>query len=159
VSAGAKAILDLGLTLEYLETHGVPVVGYRTSEFPAFYTRKSGYKVDYEVETPEEAAKALRIKWKLGLRGGVVIANPIPMRQEMDYYHIDLAIQRAIGEAEARGIKGKEITPFLLAKIEEITKGASLEANIDLAVNNARLAAQIAGAYALLERKYNSEEG
>lgn len=146
VCAGAKSILDLGLTLEYLETKGVPVLGYKTEELPAFYTRKSGFKVDYKVDTPEEIASILRTKWELGLMGGVLIANPIPEEYSMDADLITKVIEDAVKEAEALGIKGKDTTPFLLAKIKEITGGESLESNIQLVYNNALLAAQIARA-------------
>ena len=144
VCAGAKSILDLPLTLEYLETHGVPVIGYQTDEFPAFFSRKSSLPVDYRLETPEAIAKALKIKWSLDLSGGVVIANPIPAEAEVDYAFINKATEKAIKIADKNGIKGKEITPFLLAKIEELTGGKSLIANIQLVLNNARLAARIA---------------
>jgi len=143
VCAGAKAILDIGLTLEYIETCGVPVVGYGTDEFPAFYTRRSGYKVDYRVDNAEELAAALKTKWDLGLDGGVVVANPIPEEHEMDYYVITKAINDAVAEAEAKGIKGKETTPFLLARVKELTGGDSLESNIALVYNNAKVAAQL----------------
>ncbi|MCX7951075.1 MAG: pseudouridine-5'-phosphate glycosidase [Clostridiales bacterium] len=144
VCAGAKSILDLGLTLEYLETFGVPVVGYKTEELPAFYTRRSGFKVDYRLDTPEEIATMLNTKWELNLKGGVVIANPIPQEHEMDYDTITKAIEDALKEAEEKGIKGKESTPFLLAKVKDITGGKSLESNIELVFNNAKLAAEIA---------------
>ncbi|SKA98246.1 pseudouridine-5'-phosphate glycosidase [Caloramator quimbayensis] len=144
VCAGAKSILDLGLTLEYLETLGVPVVGYKTDELPAFYTRKSGFKVDYRLDTPKEIADMLKVKWELNLKGGVIIANPIPKEYEMDYEIINKAIEDAIAEAKEKGIKGKETTPFLLAKVKEITGGKSLESNIQLVFNNAKLSAQIA---------------
>jgi len=144
VCAGAKSILDLGLTLEYLETKGVPVLGYQTEELPAFYTRKSGFAVDYKVDTPEEIADILRTKWDLGLKGGALIANPIPEEYSMDADLITRVIEDAVKEAEALGIKGKDTTPFLLAKIKEITGGESLESNIQLVYNNARLAAEIA---------------
>ncbi len=144
VCAGAKSILDIGLTLEYLETHGVPVIGYGTEEFPAFYTRKSGFKVDYRVDTPEALASAAKVKWDLGLRGGMVIGNPIPTEYEMDYDTINRAIEEALDEAKELGIKGKETTPFLLSKIKVITSGASLESNIQLVYNNARLGAKFA---------------
>ncbi|MFK8102677.1 MAG: pseudouridine-5'-phosphate glycosidase [Saprospiraceae bacterium] len=147
VSAGAKSILDLALTLEYLETQGVPVVGYQTKEFPAFYTRKSGLNVDYKVDQPLGIAQALRAKWDLGINGGVLIANPIPTAAQMEFEPINQAIELAIAEVERIGIKGKETTPFLLSKIEKLTKGASLKANIQLVFNNAKLAAQIAKAY------------
>lgn len=144
ICAGAKSILDIGLTLEYLETNGVPVVGYQTDELPAFYTRKSGFGVDYRVDSPEELASALKAKWDLGLSGGMVIANPIPEAYEMDFDTINGAINLAVEEAEAKGIKGKESTPFLLARVKEITGGDSLESNIQLVYNNARVAAQLA---------------
>lgn len=144
VCAGAKSILDIGLTLEYLETNGVPVVGYGTDDFPAFYTRKSGYKVDYRVDTAEELAAALKTKWDLGLHGGVVVANPIPEKYEMNYDLITKAINDAVNEAEAKGIRGKETTPFLLSRVKELTGGDSLESNIALVYNNAKVAAQLA---------------
>lgn len=144
VCAGAKSILDLGLTLEYLETNGVPVVGYKTDRLPAFYTRTSNFKVDYNIETSEEIASALKVKWDLNLQGGVVIANPIPEEYSMDSDYINKVIEEAVIEAEKDGIKGKETTPYLLSKIKEVTKGSSLVANIELVFNNARLAAEIA---------------
>jgi pseudouridine-5'-phosphate glycosidase len=143
ICAGAKSILNIGLTLEYLETHGVPVVGYQTDELPAFYTRKSGFKVDYRVDTPKEIAQALKAKWELGLNGGVVIANPIPEEHSMDYDIISKVIKESLIEAEKNGIRGKESTPFLLTKIKELTEGKSLESNIQLIYNNAKLAAKI----------------
>lgn len=148
ICAGAKSILDIGLTLEYLETHGVPVVGYKTEELPAFYTTKSGFKVDYKANTPLDIAQALKAKWDLGLNGGMVIANPIPQQFAMDFDTINNAINNAIIEANEKGIKGKESTPFLLAKVKEITGGESLESNIQLVYNNALLGAQIAVEYA-----------
>lgn len=144
VCAGAKSILDIGLTLEYLETMGVPVIGYGTEEMPAFYTRRSGFGVDYRIDSPEELAATIKTKWDLGLKGGVVVANPIPEEHEIDYDLINNAIEDALAEADARGIKGKESTPFLLAKLKDITKGDSLEANIKLVYNNARLGANLA---------------
>lgn len=144
VCAGAKSILDLGLTLEYLETKGVPVVGYGTEELPAFYTRHSGFKVDTRMDTPSEIAKTFAIKESLGLRGGMLVANPIPEEYSMDANAINSAIQQAVQEAEQTGVKGKDITPFLLDKIQKITGGASLAANIALVYNNAKLAARIA---------------
>ena len=144
VCAGAKSILDIGLTLEYLETHGVPVLGFKTEEFPAFYTRKSGFKVDYKIDNEEEMAKALHTKWALDLKGGVVIGNPIPTEYEMEYEIINKAIENAVEEAKEQGIKGKETTPFLLSKIKAITAGKSLESNIQLVYNNARVGARIA---------------
>lgn len=144
VCAGAKSILDISLTLEYLETHGVPVIGYNTEEMPAFYTRKSGFRVDYRVDTPEEIADALKAKWDIGLEGGMVIANPIEEQYQMDYDTITEAIEKALKEATEKGIRGKESTPFLLAKVKEITGGDSLESNIRLVYNNAALGAKIA---------------
>ncbi len=150
VCAGAKSILDINLTLEYLETKGVPVIGYKTDELPAFYTRKSGFKVDYNVETPKELALAIKAKWDLRLSGGVVVANPIPKEYEMDFDVITQAIDAAVEESEKLGIKGKESTPFLLAKVKEITGGESLESNIELVYNNAKLATQLAVEYSKL---------
>ena len=150
VCAGAKSILNIGLTLEYLETKGVPVVGYQTDELPAFYTRRSGYGVDYTIQTPEELATALKAKWDLGLHGGVVVANPIPEAFAMDFDTINHAIERALSEADALEIKGKESTPFLLAKVKELTGGDSLRSNIELVYNNARLAAKLAVEFARL---------
>lgn len=144
VCAGAKSILDIGLTLEYLETKGVPVLGYKTDELPAFYTRKSGFPVDYNMDSPKGIADLLRVKWELELHGGVVVANPIPEEFSMDQSFITGIIEKAVVEAQEKGIKGKDTTPFLLAKIKEITGGDSLAANIELVYNNARLAAQIA---------------
>ena len=144
VCAGAKSILDLGLTLEYLETNGVPVLGNQTKELPAFYTRKSGFELDYAINSPAEFANVLKSKWDLGLNGGVVIANPIPEEYSMDYDVISKAINEAVEEAEKLRIHGKQTTPFLLDKIQKITAGKSLEANIQLVFNNVRLATQIA---------------
>ena len=144
VCAGIKSILDLGLTLEYLETMGVPVLGYQTAELPAFYTRKSGFKVDYEMQSPEEIAGLLQTKWAVGLNGGVVIANPVPEADALDYDIMTEAIEKALAEQKRLGIKGKESTPFLLAKVKELTQGQSLVSNIQLVLNNARLAAEIA---------------
>lgn len=150
VCAGAKAILDLKLTLEYLETKGVPVLGYQTQELPAFYTRTSGLKVDYQVDSPEMLAKILKTQHDLGLHGGILVTNPIPEQYSMDADAINAVIDQAIAEAQEKGIHGKETTPFLLAKVKEITGGDSLEANIQLVFNNAKLAAQTAVAYAKL---------
>ena len=144
VCAGAKSILDIGLTLEYLETAGVPVVGFDTDELPAFYTRRSGFPVDYNLDSAKEIAKTLKAKWDLNIQGGVVVANPIPEESQMDYDLINGAIEEAIVEAENQGIKGKASTPFLLEKVKDITGGDSLEANISLVYNNARLGAEIA---------------
>lgn len=150
VCAGVKSILDLGLTLEYLETKGVMVLGNETDELPAFYTRKSGFKVDYKVDSPKEFAQILKAKWDLQLKGGALIVNPIPEEYSMDEAAINDVIDRAIGEASLQGIKGKASTPFLLAKVKEITGGESLNANIELVYNNARLAAKIAREYSAL---------
>ncbi len=150
VCAGAKSILDINLTLEYLETKGVPVVGYQTDELPAFYTRKSGFKVDYNIQNPSELALALKAKWDLQLKGGFVIANPIPEKYEMDFDMITNAINTAVEEAERLGIKGKASTPFLLAKVKELTGGDSLKSNIELVYNNARLATKLAVEYSKL---------
>lgn len=150
VCAGAKSILDLGLTLEYLETRGVPVIGFGSSELPAFYTRQSGFSVDYRLDSPEEIARALKVKWELGLHGGVVIANPIPEQYAMEKKEIDAIIARALADAETQGVRGKELTPYLLSRIVELTGGQSLEANIQLVFNNARLAAQVARSYSSL---------
>lgn len=144
VCAGAKSILDLGLTLEYLETKGVPVLGYQTEELPAFYTRKSGFKVDYRMDTPKELADAFSAKLDLGLRGGMLVTNPIPEEYAMDYDTINNAINDAIAKMNELGIKGKETTPFLLKEIQLITGGNSLQSNIQLVYNNAKLAAQVA---------------
>ena len=144
VCAGAKSILDIGLTLEYLETQGVPVVGYGTSELPAFYTSKSGYAVDYRIDTPKEVAEAMKAKWDLGLSGGIVVANPIPHEFEMDPAVISKAIDQAVRESEEQGIKGKESTPFLLGRVKELTGGSSLDSNIQLVFSNVKVGAQIA---------------
>lgn len=150
ICAGAKSILDLGLTLEYLETKGVPVIGYGTEELPAFYTRHSGYKVDYRIDSPEALAAAFAAKLEMGLRGGMLVTNPIPEEYSMPADVINSAIDTAIAEASRLGIKGKETTPFLLAKIKDITGGDSLDANIQLVLNNARLAAKVAVAMAAM---------
>ena len=144
VCAGAKSILDLGLTLEYLETHGVPVIGYGTDELPAFYTRKSGFGVDYRVDSPAELAAMFRAQRDLGYKGGMLVTNPIPEEYSMDKAVIDKAIDEALAQAKAQGIHGKEATPFLLAKVVELTGGDSLDSNIQLVLNNARVAAKTA---------------
>lgn len=144
VCAGIKSILDLKLTLEYLETKGVPVVGFGTEELPAFYTRTSGLPVDYRVDDVKVLAEALRAKWDLGLQGGMVIANPIPKGFSMDSEIIETAIKKALAQADRQGITGKDITPFLLAKVESLTAGDSLYSNIQLVYNNAKLAAELA---------------
>ena len=147
ICAGAKSILDLGLTLEYLETKGVPVIGYGTEELPAFYTRRSGFGVDYRVDSPEELAKTFRVSKDLGLRGGMLVTNPIPEEYAMPLETINAAIDQAIAECNAKGIHGKETTPFLLARVAEITGGDSLASNIRLVYNNAALAARTAAAF------------
>ena len=146
VCAGAKAILDLGLTLEYLETKGVPVIGFGTEELPAFYTRKSGFKVDYRIDTPEELAAAFRAQQEMGLGGGMLVTNPIPEEYSMDPVRINAAIDQAIEDSRRLGIHGKETTPYLLARVKELTGGDSLASNIQLVLNNARLAARTARA-------------
>lgn len=151
VCAGAKSILDLGLTLEYLETKGVPVVGYATDELPAFYTRQSGFKVDYRADTPLELAQAFICSEKMGLGGGMLVTNPIPQEYSMDPGVINAAIDEAVAESRRLGIKGKETTPYLLAKIKDLTGGESLGSNIKLVLNNARLAAKTACEYARLK--------
>jgi pseudouridylate synthase len=143
ISAGAKSILDLGLTLEYLETKGVPVIGFKTETLPAFYCEKSDFKVNFRIDTPLELARLIKTKYDLGLKGGILIANPIPSQHSMDKKLIDKAIQEAIAEMNELGIKGKETTPYLLSKIASITKGKSLESNIALVYNNCKLGAEI----------------
>ncbi|MCC7246935.1 MAG: pseudouridine-5'-phosphate glycosidase [Saprospiraceae bacterium] len=144
ISAGAKSILDLGLTLEYLETQGVPVIGFETSDFPAFFARKSGFNVDYRLDTPHDIARLLDTKWKLDNKGGVLIANPVPEKWALDADLIEQTIAQAVVEAEKAGIHGKALTPFLLSRIEQLTGGNSLATNIELVCNNAVLGAQIA---------------
>ena len=144
VCAGAKSILDLGLTLEYLETKGVPVIGFGTKELPAFYTRQSGFYVDYRIDTPEELAAAFRAGQDMGLRGGMLVANPIPEEFSMPKDVIDRAIDQAIAECGEQGIHGKETTPFLLARVAELTGGDSLASNIRLVFHNAAVAAKTA---------------
>jgi len=141
VCAGAKSILDLGLTLEYLETKGVPVMGFGTDELPAFYTRKSGFGVDYRVDTPAELAAAFKAQRELGFNNGMLVTNPIPEQYAMDKAVIDAAIEQALKESVEQGIKGKETTPFLLARVSELTGGDSLDSNIQLVFNNAKVAA------------------
>jgi pseudouridylate synthase len=147
ISAGSKSILDLTLTMEYLETMGVPVLGYRTDELPAFYTRTSGLQVDYRIDTPQDAAAILHAKWDNGLHGGVMITNPIPEAFAMDKQVIDAAIEQALADADAAHIEGKRVTPFLLDRVKELTSGDSLAANIALVQHNAQTAAEIAQAY------------
>ncbi len=146
ICAGAKSILDLGLTLEYLETRGVPVIGYGTEELPAFYTRSSGFKVDYRLDTPQEIADAFRVKLDCGLEGGMLVTNPIPEEYSMDPDYINRNIEAALAECTEKGIRGKQITPFLLDRIQQLTGGQSLRANIQLVYNNALLGARVARA-------------
>ena len=146
VCAGAKSILDLGLTLEYLETKGVPVIGYRTKTLPAFYTYESDFSVDYRMDTPKEIADAINAQRKIGYPGGMLITDPIPEEYAMPKAVIDAAIEQALKEATEKGIKGKATTPFLLARVCELTGGESLKSNIKLVLNNVALAAQIAAA-------------
>ncbi len=150
VCAGAKSILDLGLTLEYLETKGVPVIGYGTQELPAFYTRQSGFKVDYRMDTPQELAAAFKAQNDMELGGGMLVTNPIPEEYAMPAEVINAAIDQAVAESKEQGIHGKETTPFLLARVSELTGGDSLSSNIQLVFNNARLAAKTAVAYSEL---------
>ncbi|CAH0526140.1 pseudouridine-5'-phosphate glycosidase [Vibrio hippocampi] len=147
VCAGAKSILDLALTREYLETQGVPVIGYQTDTLPAFYTRESEHSIDYRLDSAEDIALALKAKWEMGLNGGAVIANPIPEAYAMPVETITQVIEQALAEAEEQGIAGKESTPFLLARVCELTGGNSLDSNIQLVLNNARLGAAIAKSY------------
>lgn len=152
VCAGAKSILDLGLTLEYLETKGVPVIGYGTDELPAFYTRKSGFGVDYRIDTPAQLAAAFHAQREMGLKGGMLVTNPIPEEYSMDADVINRAIDQAIAESRAQGIHGKATTPFLLARVKDLTGGDSLDSNIQLVFNNARVAARTAVELAALAK-------
>lgn len=147
VCAGIKSILDIPRTLEYLETQGVPVIGYKTEEFPAFYTPSSGSLVQSRLDTPEEIAHCMKIKWKLGLDGGIVIGNPVQEQDAMDASIIQQAISEALRDAAQKQIEGKNVTPFLLERINQITMGESLKSNISLVCNNAHLGAKIAVAY------------
>lgn len=144
VCAGVKSILDIGLTLEYLETHGVPVVGYQTEDLPAFYTRSSGFPVDYRCESTKEIAAAMAAKWAMGLKGGLVVANPIPAAHELDPALFSRVLNEALAAAAHANARGKDITPFLLAKIKDLSGGSSLHANKELVYNNARVGAQLA---------------
>lgn len=150
VCAGAKSILDVALTLEYLETHGVPVIGYRTDRLPAFFTRDSDFGVDVRLDTPDEVARVMKSTWDLGLGGGLVIANPIPTPHALPREAVDRAIDEALADAKAQRIGGNAVTPFLLARVNALTGGNSLAGNIELVLNNARLAAAVALAYAAL---------
>ena len=150
ICAGAKSILDIGLTLEYLETMGVPVVGVDTDDFPAFYCRKSGFSVDYNAKDANEIARIIKTKWDVGLEGGALIANPIPKEYELDFDEMETVINRALSMAKEQGIHGKDTTPFLLAHIKDLTGGESLASNLQLAYNNARVASRIAVEYCKL---------
>jgi pseudouridylate synthase len=152
ISAGVKSILDIGLTLEALETLRVPVLAYRTNEFPAFFSRTSGHQAPARVDSAEEIANIMATKWELGISGGIALANPIPAADEIPAEEIDGIIENAIEDMNALGIHGKEATPFLLGRVVELTGGASLAANIALVNNNARLGAEVAAAYAILAR-------
>ena len=159
VCAGAKSILDIGLTLEYLETKGVPVIGYGTNELPAFYCRESGFEVDYRIDTPEELAAAFKAKLDCGIHGGMLVGNPIPKEYALSKGMADRAIEIAVKKADENGIKGKELTPFLLTLVKEMTGGMSLDANIELVYNNARVAAKTAVALAAMEEPEEAEAG
>jgi len=150
VCAGVKSILDIGSTLEYLETLGVPVMGYQTLDFPAFYIRESGFQTEYQFKDAADAANTIKTKWDLGLKGGVVIANPIPEQYQMDPTVINQAIQEALKQADDLSVKGKDITPFLLSKIAELTGADSLASNVQLIINNAKIGGQIACQFAKL---------
>jgi pseudouridine-5'-phosphate glycosidase len=150
VCAGAKSILDLGLTLEYLETYGVPVLGLRTDEFPAFFCRTSGHKLDYNCPDEATVARIMKTKWDIGLKGGAVIGNPIPEQYALDPVWMEEIIQKALKQADEQNIHGKNITPFLLAHIKDMTEGVSFASNLQLAYNNARAASKIAVAYSRL---------
>ncbi|MDO4625710.1 MAG: pseudouridine-5'-phosphate glycosidase [Pasteurellaceae bacterium] len=152
VCAGAKSILDLGLTTEYLETYGVPLIGYQTQKLPAFYTRSSQFDVSVSLNSAEDIAQSLDVKWKLGLNGGVVVANPIPVEYAMPEEKIHQAIEQALKESVEQGVIGKESTPFLLARVVELTGGESLQSNINLVFNNAKLASAIAAHYCQLNQ-------
>jgi pseudouridine-5'-phosphate glycosidase len=151
ICAGAKAILDLNLTLEYLETFGVPVIGYKTDEFPAFYCKTSGLKLDYCAKDAAEVAAIAKAKWDLGLKGGLVVGNPIPDKYAMDFDQMQVTIEKAIAKANALKVRGKNITPFLLAEIKDLTGGESFESNVALALNNAMVASLVAIEYSKLQ--------
>ncbi len=144
VCAGVKSILDIGKTLEYLETHGVPVMSVGQAGFPAFFTRESGFKAVFQFDTPAEQASFIHTKWQLGLRGGVVVSNPVPSESAMDKGEIDRITEQALHEADQQGIKGKAITPFLLSRIKQLTQGRSLVTNFALVKHNARVGAELA---------------
>jgi pseudouridine-5'-phosphate glycosidase len=159
VCAGAKSILDLPLTLEYLETHGVPVIGYRTGRFPAFYQRDSGLTLDARCDDASEIARIIDAKWRFGLEGGIVVANPIPHECELPGDELERATEAAIAEARTRGIAGKALTPFLLARVNALTEGRSLRSNVALVRNNARLAADVSVAYSALHAGVEAGDG
>ncbi|WP_188207678.1 pseudouridine-5'-phosphate glycosidase [Alkalibacillus aidingensis] len=144
VCAGAKSILDIGRTLEYLETHGVPVIGYQTDTFPSFYSRESQFGVDYQIDQPEDVVKMLQTKWELGLNGGAVVANPVPEESALDFNEMETIIQEALQQAKEQNITGKDVTPFILSKVKTLTEGKSLETNLALVYHNAEVAAKIA---------------
>jgi pseudouridine-5'-phosphate glycosidase len=150
VCAGVKSILDIGLTLEYLETYGVPVIGFQTHEFPAFFSRDSGFGVDGRLDTPFDIAQLLKAKWGMDARGGVVVANPVPEQYHQPAARMERVIEQALNEAATAGIKGKAVTPFLLSRIEQLSGGDSLKTNVELVCHNALVAAQIASAYSQL---------
>jgi pseudouridine-5'-phosphate glycosidase len=153
VCAGVKSILDIGRTLEYLETHGVPVVGYQCDQFPSFYSRESGHSVDFRINSPEEVAKFLDTKWRLGLQGGAIIANPVPEEEEIPCEEMEEIIVRALKIADRQRVSGKKVTPFLLKQIAEMTNGKSLATNIALVKHNAEVAAQVAVALKKLDKQ------
>ncbi len=159
VCAGAKSILDLGLSLEFLETHGVPVIGYQTDHFPAFFTRDSGFPVDFRIDTPQEAAQVLATQWSLGYAGGAVVANPIPDDHAMNKAEIDAIIQQALKEATQQGVTGKRVTPFLLDRIKQLTSGTSLTANIALVKHNAVIGARLAVALGEAPLNFGDDSG
>lgn len=152
VCAGAKQILDIGRTLEYLETMGVPVIGYQTENFPAFYCRESGFGVDYRAETAAVIAQIMKTKWQLGLEGGILIGNPIPQEYALEFSYMERVIEDALEAADAAHVRGKRITPFLLAKIKDLTEGEAFKSNLQLAYNNAKVATMIATEYAKLQK-------
>ncbi|HQX95782.1 MAG: pseudouridine-5'-phosphate glycosidase [Chitinophagaceae bacterium] len=153
VSAGVKSILDIGLTLEYLETMGIPVVTYGQDEFPSFYSRKSGFASPLRLDTPKAIAALLTAKWNMGLKGSVLIANPVPEEFEIAATEMEVHIQQALNAAKEKSITGKNVTPFLLQYIAEHTKGESLEANIALIKHNAKVGAEVAVEYVMLKSR------
>jgi pseudouridylate synthase len=156
VCAGAKSILDLGLTLEYLETHGIPVIGYCTDRLPAFFSADSGFGIDVRLDRPDEIARVMHAKWSLGLHGGIVVANPIPGQFAVPHERIDAAVAQAVAEAGTQRITGKALTPFLLARVNALTGGESLRSNVELVLNNARLGSEVAVAYAAIRQELSN---